>query len=271
MVEGVYILHTRRGCKVVGATIGVGVFARTIVATASRILECSVDVKTVGVGRVRPIESHTTAVDCVVCLLTHLGLVLRTVESVATSSVIFNAVILCRNARVGACAEIAPHTESLRRGGENLRKTVTVVVVAIAVATLGKDTDCCPAACRHKRCVERCGALHRTRESYGCGGVRHLCHTDFGLFGDDIDGSANGTRTIECRATTTHNLHSRNHICGQLLQTINSRQRGEERVRIDQNLGVFTIQTIDSHLWEATVLAGVLNPHTGLENQTTRK
>ena len=53
-----------------------------------------------------------------------------------------------------------------------------------------------------------------------------------------------------------------------MFQAINSRKGTENGTRVDQNLGIGSVKTIDAHLLETAVLAVVLHPDAGLEIQS---
>ena len=92
-----------------------------------------------------------------------------------------------------------------------------------------------------------------------------------GVFGDDIDGAANGGAPKKGGTTTTHHFDTLNHVGWNLLKTIDARQSGENGTGVHQNLRIVTIQTVDAHLRETTVLAIILHAHAGLEVQSVGK
>ena len=95
--------------------------------------------------------------------------------------------------------------------------------------------------------------------------MSHLGRVVQGVLGDDVDGTAYGRCAIEGRATASYHLHALYHVGRNLLQTVHSGQGGEDRARIDEDLRVVAVQTIDAYLCETAVLAIVLGAHTGLE------
>ena len=263
LAERVGILRTRNEGVVDRATIGVGVLTRTVVAAATDTLERGVEVQLMAIILREEVETQTSAVDSVAGLLGDLGLVGRHVELVATTTELTNVVILgsqfrvCRGLIIGAEADCF----GVDRG--DLRETVIVAVVCVAVADHTEDICSCAVVVRYECGVERGrdigqSALHYAR------GIRQREQVALRLLGDDIHHTRDGIRAEESRTSTTHNLDTFDHTCGQLLQTINACQRREDRAAIQQNLSILTLQTIDSQLRKTAVRAAILDTHTGL-------
>ena len=211
----------------------------------------------------KEVETQTSAIDSVASLLGDLGLVGRHVELVATTTELTNVVILGGQLRV--CRGLIIGAETNRFGVDrgDLRETVIVAVVCVAVADHTKDVCARAVVVRYECGVERGrdigqSALHYAR------GIRQREQVALRLLGDDIHHTRNGIRAKESRAATTHNLDTLDHTCGQLLQTINACQRREDRAAIQQNLSILTLQTVDSQLRKTTVRTAILDTHTGL-------
>ena len=66
----------------------------------------------------------------------------------------------------------------------------------------------------------------------------------------------------------SHHLNPLNHVGRNLLQSIDTSQGTEDRTVVEQNLRVGSLQTIDTHLLETTVLAVILHTYPRLEVQT---
>ena len=111
----------------------------------------------------------------------------------------------------------------------------------------------------HRNIVKRIGSALRHK------GVSEGSRIADRFLGNDVDGSTDGRRAKEGRATTTNHLYAVNHISRNLLQAINAVQRRKHRTRIDQDLRIVAIKTINAHLGEATVLAVVFGAHTRLK------
>ena len=69
---------------------------------------------------------------------------------VAATTIILDAVILRRDARVGSCAEVGTHAESLGVHVEQFGEPITADVVAIRCAALPEDGDGRLAAVRNQ-------------------------------------------------------------------------------------------------------------------------
>ena len=123
----------------------------------------------------------------------------------------------------------------------------------------------------HQRYVARRHVVKRTRSALRHEGVSEGGRIADRFLGDDVDGSTDGRRTEEGRATAADHLHAVYHICRNLLQTIHAVQRGEYRARIHQYLRVVAVETIDAHLCEAAVLTVVLRAYAGLEFESLGK
>ena len=84
---------------------------------------------------------------------------------------------------------------------------------------------------------------------------------------DHVDHPTDGIRAEESRATTTHHLDTLDHRGRDLLQPVDTSQRAEDRTAINKDLRIGSLQTIDTDLVEATVLAVVLDTKSWLEAQ----
>ena len=97
--------------------------------------------------------------------------------------------------------------------------------------------------------------------------MRQLGRTARRLTGDDVDRAADGRRAVERRPAAAQHLDPLDHIGRNLLQPVDTRQGGENRMRVDQNLRIVAVETVDADLREAAVLAVVLDAHPGLERK----
>ena len=82
---------------------------------------------------------------------------------------------------------------------------------------------------------------------------------------DHVDHPTDGIGAKESRATTTHHLDTLDHRGRDLLQPVDTSQRAEDRTAINKDLRIGSLQTIDTDLVEATVLAVVLDTKSWLE------
>ena len=98
--------------------------------------------------------------------------------------------------------------------------------------------------------------------------MRHLGWIAQRLFGNNIDGSRNRRRAEQGRTTTAHHFHPFDHIGRNLFQSIHAGQCAEDRTAVYQYLRIRSVQTVDTHLLETTVLAVILDPHARLEIQS---
>ena len=57
-------------------------------------------------------------------------------------------------------------------------------------------------------------------------------------------------------------------IGGNLFETVDAVEGREERPRVEQDLRIVAVQTVDAYLREAAVLTSVLDAHAWLETQT---
>ncbi|MBQ1952717.1 MAG: TonB-dependent receptor plug domain-containing protein, partial [Alistipes sp.] len=129
------------------------------------------------------------------------------------------------------------------------------------------DIQTCLVVIGDERGVERGVILVGSTESDRGEGVRKFTRIAQRIACDDVDRTSDGRRTEEGRTASAQHLHALDHRGGNLLQSIDSRQRREDGVGVHQNLGVVAIQTVDAHLGKAAVLAGILYADAGLEDQ----
>ena len=93
----------------------------------------------------------------------------------------------------------------------------------------------------------------------------------WGAYHKGIDIWSPGIRAKQSRAAAAHHLHTFNHVGRNLLQTVYPRQRAEDGTRVDENLRIRPVQSVDAHLLISAVLAVVLHTHTRLEVQPLRQ
>ena len=81
------------------------------------------------------------------------------------------------------------------------------------------------------------------------------------FLGDDVDRAADGRRAVQRRTAAAQHLDPLDHVGRNLLQSVDARQGRKDRMRIDENLRIMAVESVDAHLREAAVLAVVLDPH----------
>ena len=265
--ELVDILHPRRHGQVVRRPVGIGILLAAVVALARRILERDIGVETVAaVGR-RDVERKAAPVDRMVDLLGDLRLVGRPVEHVAPAAEFVDMVVLRRDARIGARTEERTHAHRLAVDDGHFGEAVAVVVVARTVAALAEDAKPRPAALGDERSIEHRIVVIGIAAADRSERMRHLRRIARRLLRNDVDRAADGRRPEQRRTAAAQHFDTLDHVGRDLLQAVYARQGREYRVRIDQDLRIMAVETVDAHLREAAVLAVVLDTHAGLERQ----
>ena len=258
LLEDVAILRTGNQRKVLSLAIGIGVFARAVVAVAADALGRGVEIYEVArVGR-EVVPAEATTIDVVIDLLGDLGHMGREVDIIATATELADVVILGGELRVCRSLIITSKTERTREHTRQIGEAVVVAVVGITILDHTKEIDSGAAVVRNKRAIERgielcIAALHNI------GRMAQLERVAQRLLGDDIHNATDSVRAEECRAATANNLNALDHSHGQLLKAIDTRQRREDRARIEKYLRILTIQTVDTELHRTAVAAGVLD------------
>ena len=266
-LEGVHVLQARRHDEIPGRTVGPQILLAAVIAFAGRVLERGVDVETVAaIGR-REVERKAAAVDRVVGLFGHVGLVGRAVQQVAAPAVFVQVVVLRRDARVGSRAEVGAHAYRTAVEHGQFGKSVPVMIVARTVAALAEDPEPGPAALGDDRGVEHRGVVVGVAAAERHQRMRELRGAARRLFGDDVDRAADGRRAVERRAAAAQHLDPFDHVGRDLFQSVDPREGREDRMRIDQDLRIVAVEPVDADLGEAAVLAVVLDPHAGLERE----
>lgn len=160
--------------EVGGATIGVGVHVRAVVALPAGRLGCGENAEMV-VARLRPeVESSLAGVDIVVDLLGNHRHVGRFVELVAAAAILVGVVIFdCEFGLVGS-ADVGTGAEGLRLEGGYLGEAVIVVVVAVAVAALAEEEHAGALVSGDYGCVERGVIVECSGDAYGSERVGHF-------------------------------------------------------------------------------------------------
>ena len=113
--------------------------------------------------------------------------------------------------------------------------------------------------------VERRQAAHSHRR------MSHAALVAQGFFGNDVDGSGYGRRAEQRRPAAAHHFDAVYHAGRQLFEPVDTGQGAEYGPRVDKNLRIRTVESVDAYLLEATVLAIVLHAHAGLEVHSLRQ
>ena len=186
---------------------------------------------------------------------------------VATATAIFGCMMIlgCQFGIVRS----AEKTAEARCGAvqqRNVRKTVVVTVVLLAVALHGKDeSTSLLILCHHRgidRGVEIVAALFQIR----CVMV-DIDEIARRLFGNDIHHACDGIGTIERRPTATNHFHTVNHTCWHLFQPIDRSQRRENGTRIHQNLRILPFEPVDAQRGNTAIRTRLFHAQTCLESQ----
>ena len=150
------VLRTCNRSYTVGLTIGVRVFARTIVALAiCSLSRCEYAIAVAGILRCA-LERETSAVDKVVGSLGNQSLVWREIKTVASTTVLVGYVVVERDFAVCAGLDVCLSTDGLRLDGRNLDKAVAIVVVCTTNTTLAIECKARLAVVGYERGVQSC-------------------------------------------------------------------------------------------------------------------
>ena len=145
------------------------------------------------------------------------------------------------------------------------------MIVRIPVAVLSEHIKSRPMIIGHQRCVQRSIIIERRAAADRSKSMCQLPRIAQWLLGDDINGSGNSGRTEQGRTSASHHLYPLDHIGRNLFQPVNTGKGTEDGTRIDKNLCIRTVQSIDAHLLETAILTVRFDPDTGLEVKPLRK
>ena len=274
-VEVIVVLRTCHPGHVGGVAIRFQFFLQVL---ASAVVTVAVDVLCRGInaqalffiGR-KQVELYPSGIDAVLQLLGYQRLVRRESQLVATTTVLLQVVILYRNLRIIAGLDVGAHAHRLTFQLRQLGKSVAVVVIAGTFSVLSENCQSQLLVVGYQRSIH-CGIVFENRcIAYPRQCVRELGRVAHRFLGNDVDGAGNGRRAKQSRAAAAHHLHTFNHVGRNLLQTVYPRQRAEDGTRVDENLRIRPVQSVDAHLLISAVLAVVLHTHTRLEVQPLRQ
>ena len=255
-MERVGILGSRHERLVVRSAIGVGILVRAEITVTVDILRRSIDAHPVAVVRTEPVEFQSAAVDLVIELFGDIGHVGRLVELVAPTAKLVNMVVFRRQTRIGRSFVIGPKSGRLGVEFWDVRESVPVAVIRIAVLNHAEQVDAHFVVVGDERAVERRIEIGRTAlRNIGRIGQRHRVVER--LLGDDVDHAADGVGAEQSRPAAADHLDPFDHGHGQLFQPVHRSQRTENRPAIEQHLRILPLQYVDTQL-RSTALAAVV-------------
>ena len=161
-MERVGILGSRHERLVVRSAIGVGILVRAEITVTVDILRRSIDAHPVAVVRTEPVEFQSAAVDLVIELFGDIGHVGRLVELVAPTAKLVNMVVFRRQTRIGRSFVIGPKSGRLGVEFWDVRESVPVAVIRIAVLNHAEQVDAHFVVVGDERAVERGVEVGRT-------------------------------------------------------------------------------------------------------------
>ncbi len=178
--------------QVGGASVGVGIHFRSVVALTSGVLAGGEHRQVVAAVAQPEVEGGFSGVDVVVGLFgyhRHMG---RKLEIVASAAVFVGIVIFDGELADVGSAEEAACSECLCLELCHFGESVAVVVISVAAAALSVDEEPRKAVVGDHRCVEGGVVVKRSRGADRRQLVRYLCGVGHRIFGDDVDGASYG-------------------------------------------------------------------------------
>ena len=179
-----------------------------------------------------------------------------------------------RDTRISAGFEERTQAEGLGLQLRNLGEAVPVVVVPRAVAVLTINIKSRLTAVGDERGIGRGDVVVAAAVADRRDRVADFGAVTVGVLGDDVDRATDGRGAEERRTASAHHLDAVDHAGRNLLQSINARKGRKDRMRIDENLRIVSVESVDTHLHKTAVLTVVLNAYAGLEtkplSQTSR-
>ena len=263
-MERVGILGSRHERLVVRSAIGVGLLVRAEITVTVDILRRSIDAHPVAVVRTEPVEFQSAAVDLVIELFGDIGHVGRLVELVAPTAKLVNMVVFRRQTRIGRSFVIGPKSGRLGVEFWDVRESVPVAVIRIAVLNHAEQVDAHFVVVGDERAVERGVEVGRTAlKDIGrigeCDGVAQR------LLGDDVDHTADGIRPEQRRAASADHLDPLDHGDGQLFKAVDRCQRTEDRAAVEQYLRILPFESVYAQLGRTAVAAVGFDAQSRLE------
>ena len=252
-VERIAILRSDDSRHICGRSVSIRVFPGAIITLALGMLRRRISAETMFIVFREQIIFQSATVDVMIGLLGNIRFVRRLVERVSASAEFMDAMILQRQFRIITCLQIRTETNGLRADLSQFRIAVAVMIIRIADTALPEYINTRFLVVGHQRSIYRRIIIgtaptdHRQR-------VRHLGRIAQRLFGNNIDGSRNRRRAEQGRTTAAHHFHPFDHIGRNLFQSIHAGQCAEDRAAVYQYLRIRSVQSVDTHLLETTVL-----------------
>ena len=195
-----------------------------------------------------------------------MGLVIKAVTAAAEVS---RMMVLRSNFAIRRGLEEQPCTGCRSSQTRHFAESVVVAVVRTAGSMRSKEIRTYLAVLTHDRSIE-IGMDIIARMLVDMTDIGDIDEVADGFLGNDIHYTGNSVRAVHRRSASTNDLYAVDHRCRHLLQTIDRSHRGEDRTRVHENLGILTLQTIDTQIRLAAVGAGVLHPQARLKIQRVR-
>ncbi|MBR8721618.1 hypothetical protein IX307_002869 [Bacteroides pyogenes] len=223
------------------------------------------------IGRAQ-IVFQVAAIDAMVYLLGHSRHMCGpfVFHMVAAAAKLLYAVHLCRQPAVIGRTQESMRPYRTRVYFTDFGEPVIVLVPRVAVTHPPEEHGSGSLVVAYDRPVERqivINGFHACKPERLVHGERVLCR----FFGDDIQHPRNGRRTEQRRTASAHHLHAVDHIGRNLFQSVHAGKGAHDGARVDKNLCIASVHTVDAHLVEAAVLAVVLHAHARLEDDSLRK
>ena len=265
------ILHAGNGGAVRRVAVSIGVVTGAVIALPVDVLQGRESAHVVAFVGGIPVVFQASRMDVVLRLFGNHHFVGRQGEAVAPAAVFPDGVVFGGEAGIDAGAYEGAHARRLGVYFREFGESVAIVVIAVPVAALGKDIHACGVVVRHQGSVQGGDVVQASRAAGGEEVVGRLRGVPPGVLGDDVDGARNRRCPEQGASSPSHDFHPLNHVCRNLLQAVHSAQGAEDGTRVDEQLGVGSVQPVYAHLGGTAILAIVFHPDARLESQSFRQ
>ena len=235
-VEFIGILPSAYCGEVPRPSISLRIHPRAIVTFATDVLCRDVCVPQVLAVLTLAVITEGTAVVCMLRLLGDERLVCRTVQTVSSSPILFDGVILKPDFRKWTHPDMSSCADRDGVYRRNFRKSVSVSIVAVSTTPLSKDEKPSPAVVGNHRSVKARVVVKSPAYPDRSELMAYSRTRTQGFLGDDVDCSSNGGSTEKRRTSTTHHLDTINHRCGNLFQAIHAGKSREYGPGVNEDL-----------------------------------
>ena len=191
------------------------------------------------------------------------------IKAVTPSSEIRGVVVLEREFAISARLEERTRSCRSRTHLRHLAETITITVISTTRTMRRKDVCTDLAILTHHRGVE-IGMDIVSGMFIDHAGIGEIEEITDGFLRDDIHYSGDRIGSIHSRTTSSDHLYTVNHRRRNLLQTIDGSHTGEDRTAIHEDLGILSLETVDTKLGLTAVGACILYPQTRLKIQHIR-